>query len=69
MNPVVLIVDDEKPTRDGLRQALDERFEVYVAADPREAKQVLSVAVAGRLRMKARVWLDVPYFDILAFLT
>ena len=41
MNPVVLIVDDEKPTRDGLRQALDERFEVYVAADPREAKQVL----------------------------
>ena len=37
----VLIVDDEKPTRDGLRQALDERFEVYVAADPREAQQVL----------------------------
>ena len=41
MNPIVLIVDDEKPTRDGLRQALDERFEVYVAADAREARQVL----------------------------
>ena len=41
MNPIVLIVDDEKPTRDGLRQALDERFEVYVAADAQEARQVL----------------------------
>ena len=41
MSPIVLIVDDEKPTREGLRQALDERFEVYVAADTREARQVL----------------------------
>lgn len=41
MNPIVLIVDDEKPTRDGLRSALDEKFDVYVAADAREARQVL----------------------------
>lgn len=41
MNPIVLIVDDEKPTRDGLRAALDEKFEVYVAADVTEARQVL----------------------------
>ena len=41
MNPIVLIVDDEKPTRDGLRAALDEKFDVYVAADAQEARQVL----------------------------
>ena len=41
MNAVILIVDDEKPTRDGLRLALDEKFEVYVASDAREARQVL----------------------------
>lgn len=42
MNPIVLIVDDEKPTRDGLRAALDEKFDVYVAADAKEARQVLN---------------------------
>lgn len=42
MNPIVLIVDDEKPTRDGLRAALEERFDVYVAADAKEARQVLN---------------------------
>ena len=31
MNPNLLIVDDEKPTRDGLRAALEDRYEVYVA--------------------------------------
>ncbi len=29
----ILIVDDEKHTRDGLRQSLEDDFEVYVAAD------------------------------------
>jgi len=29
----LLIVDDEKPTRDGLRAALEDRFDVYVAED------------------------------------
>ncbi|NNC90637.1 MAG: sigma-54-dependent Fis family transcriptional regulator [Akkermansiaceae bacterium] len=41
MKPLVLIVDDEKPTRDGLRMALEEKFETYVAADAKQARQVL----------------------------
>jgi len=31
--PMLLIVDDEKPTREGLRAALEERYDVYVAED------------------------------------
>ena len=31
MTPNLLIVDDEKPTRDVLRAALEDRYEVYVA--------------------------------------
>ena len=41
MQPILLIVDDEKPTRDGLRMALDETFDVYVAADLSQAREVL----------------------------
>ncbi|HYR59456.1 MAG TPA: response regulator, partial [Chthoniobacteraceae bacterium] len=33
MNPTILIVDDEKHTRDGLRASLEDSFDVYVAAD------------------------------------
>jgi DNA-binding NtrC family response regulator len=33
MNPTLLIVDDEKHTREGLRSALEEHYEVSVAAD------------------------------------
>jgi len=29
--PMLLIVDDEKPTREGLRAALENRYDVYVA--------------------------------------
>jgi hypothetical protein len=29
--PLLLIVDDEKPTRDGLRAALEGHYEVWVA--------------------------------------
>jgi len=33
IKPMLLIVDDEKPTREGLRAALEERYDVYVAED------------------------------------
>jgi DNA-binding NtrC family response regulator len=33
MKPTLLVVDDEKPTREGLRAALEDRYDVYVAED------------------------------------
>ncbi len=39
--PMLLIADDEKPTRDGLRAALEDRFDVYVAEDAATALQLL----------------------------
>ncbi|MEI9962049.1 MAG: sigma-54 dependent transcriptional regulator, partial [Limisphaerales bacterium] len=39
--PMLLIVDDEKPTRDGLRAALEERYDVYVAEDAKAAMNLL----------------------------
>ena len=39
--PTLLIVDDEKPTRDGLRAALEHRFEVYLAEDATTAMNLL----------------------------
>jgi DNA-binding NtrC family response regulator len=41
MLPTLLIVDDEKSTRDGLRGALEEEFDVYTAASPAEALAIL----------------------------
>ena len=35
--PTLLIVDDEKSTRDGLRAALEDRYDVYVAEDAKAA--------------------------------
>ncbi len=35
--PTLLIVDDEKTTREGLRAALEERYDVYVAEDAKAA--------------------------------
>jgi DNA-binding NtrC family response regulator len=39
--PTLLIVDDEKPTRDGLRAALEERYDVYMADDAKAAMELL----------------------------
>jgi len=39
--PMLLIVDDEKPTREGLRAALEDRYDVYVAEDGATAMQLL----------------------------
>jgi two-component system, NtrC family, response regulator AtoC len=41
MKPTLLIVDDEKTTRDGLRAALEERYDVYVAEDAKAAFELL----------------------------
>jgi DNA-binding NtrC family response regulator len=41
MKKTVLIIDDEKHTRDGLRSALEDEFEVYVAGDTSGAIAVL----------------------------
>ncbi|MDB6149438.1 MAG: zraR [Chthoniobacter sp.] len=41
MQPTILIVDDEKHTREGLRASLEDNFEVYIAADSGGALGVL----------------------------
>jgi two-component system, NtrC family, response regulator AtoC len=41
MKPALLIVDDEKTTRDGLRAALEDRYDVYVAEDAKVAMELL----------------------------
>src|SRR5436190_12971776 len=39
--PMLLIVDDEKPTREGLRAALEDRYDVYLAEDAATAMELL----------------------------
>ena len=39
--PTLLIVDDEKTTREGLRAALEERYDVYLAEDAKMAMNLL----------------------------
>ena len=41
MKPNLLIVDDEQHTRDGLEMALEDKFEIFLAANPREAFNVM----------------------------
>jgi two-component system, NtrC family, response regulator AtoC len=41
MRGTILIVDDEKPTREGLRQSLEDEFNVYTASNVDEALSVL----------------------------
>src|ERR1700731_4532960 len=41
MRGAILIVDDEKPTREGLRRSLEDDFDVYTASDADEALNVL----------------------------
>lgn len=41
MNPTLLIVDDEKTTREGLRAGLEDRFDVYIAEDAKAAVDLL----------------------------
>ena len=39
--PALLIVDDEKTTREGLRAALEGRYDVYIAEDAQAAMHLL----------------------------
>ena len=41
MQPSLLIVDDEKTTREGLRAALESRYDVYLAEDAKAATELL----------------------------
>src|ERR1700742_1466346 len=41
MKPMLLIVDDEKTTREGLRAALEDRYDVYLAEDAKSALSLL----------------------------
>jgi DNA-binding NtrC family response regulator len=41
MLPTLLIVDDERATREGLRSALEEEFDIYTAANASEAAKIL----------------------------
>jgi DNA-binding NtrC family response regulator len=53
MQPTVLIVDDEKHTREGLRTLLDDHYDTYLAAD-----------VAGALDVLERESIDVLLTDL-----
>jgi two-component system, NtrC family, response regulator AtoC len=41
VKPTLLIVDDEKPTREGLRAALEDRYDIYLAEDAATAMGLL----------------------------
>ncbi|MCL4790218.1 MAG: response regulator, partial [Verrucomicrobia bacterium] len=41
VNPTLLIVDDEKTQREGLRAALEHRYDVYLAEDAKSATDLL----------------------------
>ena len=41
MKSTVLIVDDEKSTRDGLRLALEDKYETFIAKDATEAARLM----------------------------
>jgi two-component system, NtrC family, response regulator AtoC len=53
LQPTILIVDDEKHTRDGLRRLLENDYDVYVAAD-----------VAGAVNVLEREQIDVLLTDL-----
>src|SRR2546429_1089916 len=53
MQPTILIVDDEKHTRDGLRRLLEAEYDVYVAAD-----------IAGAVNVVEREQIDLLLTDL-----
>ena len=65
MTPTLLIADDEKATRDGLRSALEEEFEVFTAANIAEAMSVLKAEPVDLLLTDLRMGGD-SGMDLLA---
>ena len=63
MVPSVLIVDDEKHTREGLQQALAESYDVSVAANADEAFNLMEAqsydAIVTDLRMPGKSGLKI----------
>ena len=53
LQPTVLIVDDEKHTRDGLRSLLENDYDVYVAPD-----------IAGAINVMDREQVDLLLTDL-----
>ena len=55
MKKTILIVDDEKNTREGLRGSLEEDYEVYVAPDPAGAQAVMETEAVDLLLTDLRL--------------
>ncbi|PYL16519.1 MAG: transcriptional regulator [Verrucomicrobia bacterium] len=53
LQPTILVVDDEKHTRDGLRRLLENEYDVYVAAD-----------IAGAIDVLEREQIDILLTDL-----
>src|SRR5437588_8279929 len=53
IQPIILVVDDEKHTRDGLRRLLEDDYDVYVAPD-----------IAGAIDVLEREQIDVLLTDL-----
>ena len=51
--PVLLIVDDEKPTRDALRMGFQDDYEVYTAANLSQAPKEIQEYLIGNMSQNA----------------
>ncbi|MEM1060367.1 MAG: sigma-54 dependent transcriptional regulator [Verrucomicrobiota bacterium] len=64
--PTLLVVEDEKNTREGLRRALEERFEVYLASDAAAGLNVLSSEKVDLLLTDLRLGGEMDGLELLA---
>ncbi len=53
--PILLIVEDEEATREGLREALEDRFDIYTAADLEGARAILKTETVDLLLTDLRL--------------
>lgn len=66
MQPTLLVVEDEKNTRDGLRRALEDRFEVYLASDAAAGLNVLESESVDLLLTDLRLGGEMDGMQLLA---